>query len=229
MNILIIEDELHLQEALAASLKKEGYQTDCASDGISGLELALSDRYDVILLDLMLPGLGGYQVLKQLRREKTESAVIILSAKSELEDKIAGLDFGADDYLTKPFQMKELFARIRAVTRRHGEVVRDELVFQDLYLNIRTFTLSSSATSHTLTLGSKEFQLMEYLMRNPKQVISRSRITEKIWGYDSEVEYNNVDVYISFLRKKLKHTGAHVEIRAVRGIGYTLQEAGADL
>lgn len=229
MNILVIEDELHLKEALTAALRKEGYPTDSASDGISGLELALSSRYDVIILDLMLAGMDGYQVLQQIRREKIGSAVIILSAKSELEDKITGLDFGADDYLTKPFQMKELFARIRAVTRRHGEVVRDELVFCDLYLNIRTFTLSSSATSHTLTLGSKEFQLMEYLMRNPKQVISRSQITEKIWGYDSEVEYNNVDVYISFLRKKLKHTGAHVEIRAIRGIGYSLQEAGADL
>ncbi|MDO4345586.1 MAG: response regulator transcription factor [Eubacteriales bacterium] len=229
MNILVIEDEYRLAEALTESLKKEGYQADAACDGNAGLDLALSGRYDVIILDLMLPGMDGYQVLKHLRKEKVRSATIILSAKSELDDKIAGLDCGADDYLTKPFQMKELFARIRAVTRRQGEICEDILSFGGLSLNIRTFVLSSQATSHTLTLGAKEFQLLEYLMRNPRQVISRSQITEKIWGYDSEVEYNNVDVYISFLRKKIRHTKACVEIKAVRGVGYCLQEAGGAL
>lgn len=230
MNILVIEDEYSLAEALTAALRKEGYQVDSARDGQKGLELALSNLYDVLILDLMLPKMDGYQVLKNLRREHVDSAVIILSAKSELDDKITGLDYGADDYLTKPFQMKELFARIRAVLRRRGgELLEDTLNVADLFLNPRTLTLSSSETGHTVQLGAKEFQVLEYLMRNARQIISKEQITEKVWGYDSELEYNNVEVYISFLRKKIRYTGAKAEIKAVRGIGYCLQEEGGPL
>ena len=221
MKILLVEDEVALAEALSEILKRNKYSVDMVHDGEDGLEYALTDLYDCIILDIMLPKMNGIDVLRLLRKKHINTPVLLLTAKSEVEDKINGLDSGADDFLTKPFVSGELLARVRALTRRRGEVVTDEFTFGDIALNKSTFSLSREGQFVKLSL--KEYQIMEMMMVNPKQLIPKERFIEKIWGYESDVEYNNVEVYISFLRKKLGAIGSGVTIKTARGIGYYLE------
>ncbi|MGI6721848.1 MAG: response regulator transcription factor [Anaerovoracaceae bacterium] len=229
MKILVVEDEDGLREALEYTLKKEGYLVDTAARGDLGYDLMTTGLYDLVILDIMLPGMDGIEVLKKLRRNDDPTPVILLTARSELEDKITGIDSGADDYITKPFAMPELLARIRMVSRRRGNDKAPDMSIhgRDIFLNTATFELCSDENGRTIKLTAKEYQIMEFLMRNTGQILSREQITEKVWGYDSEAEYNNVDVYISFLRKKMAFVGTDAKIRAVRGVGYEFQEDGS--
>lgn len=222
MRILIVEDEYSLADAVTAILKKEQYFVDAVYDGRDGLDYALSGIYDLILLDIMLPKMNGLDVLKEIRKNNISTPVMLLTAKSEIDDKIKGLDCGADDYLTKPFNKGELLARVRALTRRKGEIPSNELAFGDIVLNQSTYELSCGTQS--LKLGAKEFRIMQMLMYAPKNIISKDEFIEKIWGYDSEAEYNSIEVYISFLRKKLGAIKSTVQIKASRGIGYYIEE-----
>ena len=222
MRILIVEDEYSLADAVTAILKKEQYFVDAVYDGRDGLDYALSGIYDLILLDIMLPKMNGLDVLKEIRKNNISTPVMLLTAKSEIDDKIKGLDCGADDYLTKPFNKGELLARVRALTRRKGEIPSNELAFGDIILNQSTYELSCGTLS--VKLGAKEFRIMQMLMFAPKNIISKDEFIEKIWGYDSEAEYNSIEVYISFLRKKLGAIKSTVQIKASRGIGYYIEE-----
>ena len=219
MRILLVEDEIHLAQALTEILKKNTYNADAVYDGKSGLEFARSGVYDLIILDIMLPKMTGIEVLRNLRADKNSVPVLMLTAKDEIEDKVAGLDYGADDYMTKPFSTDELLARVRALLRRKGEVIDDEVTFGDISLKVKKNELASGGNQVKLSL--KEFQIMELLMYNPEQILTKERMIDKIWGGDSEAEYNNVEVYISFLRKKLQFLGARTEIKTVRGAGYS--------
>ncbi len=221
MKILIVEDEIHLAQALQEILEKQGYSVDAVHDGQTGLAYAQDDVYDLILLDIMLPKMNGIEVLKHLRDVKISTPILMLTAKDDVEDKVTGLDCGADDYLTKPFATKELLARARALLRRKGEVVGDTVPYGDIELNLKKNSLDCKGESVSLPL--KEFQIMELLIYNPEQILSKERIIDKIWGGDSDAEYNNVEVYISFLRKKLQFLETKVEIRTIRGVGYALE------
>lgn len=222
MNILVVEDEYQLSEVLVALLTQNGYNVDSVGDGVSGEDYAMSGIYDAIVLDIMLPKKNGLDVLQSIRAKKNSTPVLLLTAKSDVEDKIKGLDTGADDYLTKPFVSGELLARIRALTRRKDEFIGDELSFGDISLNSRTHELSSIGNS--VKLGAKEYHIMEILLQNREQIIEKETFIEKIWGFDSSAEYNAIEVYVSFLRKKLKAIKSSTEIKAVRGVGYVLSK-----
>ena len=222
MKILLVDDERQLTDALSVLLKQNNYSVDCAYDGEEGLDLALSDIYDVIVLDIMMPKLNGIEVLKRLRQNNVSTPVLMLSAKSELDDKILGLNLGADDYMTKPFSTKELLARIKALLRRKSIFTGDSLTFGDITLDRDTIKLICG--EHSIALGKKEFQILELLMLNKGKSVDKEKLIEKIWGYDSEAEYNNIEVYISFIRKKLAAIGSVSEIKAIRGLGYTLEK-----
>lgn len=223
MRILIVEDEIHLAEALTQILKKHHYSVDAVHDGLAGLDNALSGIYDLLLLDIMLPEMDGITVLKKLRSKGISTPVILLTAKGEISDKITGLDYGADDYVAKPFSTEELLARIRAALRRKGEVMpEDGLRFGDI--DLHTGTLKLTCKGKELKLILKESELLELLMTRKSAVTSKEQIIEKLWGFDSEVEHNNVEVYISFLRKKLTFLQAAVRITTLRGVGYVLEE-----
>ena len=222
MKLLVVEDEVQLADALTEILKRNMYSVDTVYNGIDGLDNALTGVYDCIILDIMLPGMNGLEVLSNLRAEKVNTPVLLLTARSEVEDKINGLDCGADDYLTKPFVTGELLARVRAMTRRKGEILDEgKMDFNGLRLNKNTCALSWQGSDVKLSL--KEYQIMELLIANPRQILPKERIIEKIWGYESDVEYNNIEVYISFLRKKLSSISAPVQIKTARGIGYSLE------
>ena len=222
MRILVVEDEIQLADALSEILRRNMYTVDTSYDGIDGLDNAMSGVYDCIILDIMLPGMNGFEVLKKLRKEKISTPVLLLTAKSEIEDKINGLDSGADDYLTKPFVTGELLARVRALTRRKGEIIdENKLDYNGLELNKNTCSVIWEGNDVKLSL--KEYQIMELLISTPHQILPKERIIEKIWGYESDVEYNNIEVYISFLRKKLSVISAPVQIKTARGIGYSLE------
>ncbi len=222
MKLLVVEDEMQLADALTEILKRNMYSVDTAYDGIAGLDNALTGLYDCIILDIMLPGMNGLDVLRNMRAAKIHTPVLLLTARSEVEDKIKGLDIGADDYLTKPFVTGELLARVRALTRRKGEIVNEnKMDFNGLALQKNTCSISWGGNDVKLSL--KEYQIMELLIANPKQILPKERIIEKIWGYESDVEYNNIEVYISFLRKKLAVISAPVQIKTARGIGYSLE------
>ena len=224
MKILIIEDEEGLREALIRTLSGEGYLADGAKDGDEGYTLICTGLYDLVLLDIMLPVYDGLEVLRRIRNQGLDVPVILLTARSTVEDKVGGMDLGADDYLTKPFAMPELLARIRTVSRRGtGSSTDCRLRSGDLILDTQTYTLSCSGNSRSVRLGAKEYQLMEYMMRNTDQVLSREQITQRVWGYDTDAEYNNVDVYVSFLRKKIKFVQSNAKISPVRGVGYELE------
>ena len=226
MRILLVEDEEYMAQAVAQVLEKNNYTVDLAHDGEYGLDCALSGIYDIIILDIMLPGRSGLEILKTLRQEKIAVPVLLLTAKSETEDKVTGLDLGADDYLTKPFEMQELLARLRVLARRKQEItVQIGYEFGDVLLNPYTLSLFCGSQSFKLTL--KESQLLEMLMDARGGVISKDRIIEKVWGFDSEAEDRHVEIYISFLRKKLKALGANTSIETVRGIGYALRAGRA--
>ncbi len=214
-----------LRAALKKELEDEGWKTDAAADGREGLDMILTGIYDLVVLDIMLPEIDGLEVLRRIRSKGMTTPVILLTALDGVDDKIRGMDGGADDYLTKPFDARELMARVRMVLRRHGGNAADnDLHLGSLTLGCDTCLLSDSESGRSVRLGGREFQLMEYLMRNHSRVLTRDMITEKIWGFDSDAEYNNVEVYISFLRKKLSYIGTDVHIRAVRGVGYILEK-----
>ncbi|QJD86627.1 response regulator transcription factor [Cohnella herbarum] len=223
MRILIVEDEVHLAEALSQILKKHHYSVDAVHDGQSGLDNALSGIYDLLLLDIMLPEVDGITILKTIRSQGISAPVILLTAKGEISDKITGLDYGADDYVAKPFSTDELLARIRAALRRKGEVIpEDSLKFGDIELN--TGNLKLACEGKELKLILKESELMELLITRKTAITSKEQIIEKLWGFDSEVEHNNVEVYISFLRKKIAFLNSSVRINTIRGVGYVLEE-----
>lgn len=223
MKVLLVEDSYMLADTLASALKQEHFLVDVAHNGLDGYDMASSGVYDAAVIDLMLPQLNGYEILKKLRQEKNSIPILVLSAKSELDDKVLAFEYGADDYLTKPFEIKELIMRILALSRRKGEVQGNVLNCGNLNLDLRTCTMTNSETQQSVQLAGKEFQLMEYFLNNQNQIISREQIIERIWGFNSNSEYNNVEVYVSFLRKKISFIHANMRIRAVRGIGYTVE------
>ena len=222
MRVLIIEDEVRLASTLQDLLDMNGYTADVCHDGESGLDNALSGIYDVVLLDVMLPKMDGFTVLRNLRSAGNAVPVLMLTARSELSDRVEGLDCGADYYLTKPFEPRELLACIRALTRRQPELRSSDAVeFGDLKLDKSSFTLSCGDRS--LRLSRKEFDMMELLMRNRDMVLTKETLLLKIWGYESDAEDNNVEVYVSFLRKKLDHLRSKVKIKTIRMVGYCLE------
>ncbi len=221
MRLLLAEDEKELSDALVAILKHNNYSVDAVYDGEEALHYLEAQEYDGVILDIMMPKMDGLTVLQKIRQQGNPVPVLMLTAKTGIDDRVMGLDSGADDYLGKPFAMKELLARIRAMTRRRTECLQTTLQFGNLKLNPATFELTSPKAS--LRLANKEFQMMEILMSNPGLIISTERFMEKIWGYDSETEINVVWVYISYLRKKLAHLEANVEIKAIRNQGYSLE------
>lgn len=221
MKLLLAEDEIAMSEAVVDILTYHKYSVDAVYNGEDALHYARSQRYDGLILDIMMPKLDGLSVLKQLRQEGNSTPVLLLSAKSEVEDRICGLDSGADDYLPKPFVMGELLSRVRAMLRRRESYTPDVLRLSDLELDQRRFTLSTSAG--TCALSRLEYQLMELLMRNPGITFSADMLLERVWGCDSDTEIGSVWVYISYLRKKLAALDADVEIRSKRGLGYSLE------
>ena len=222
MRILLAEDERSLSRAVVALLEKNNYSADAVYDGAEALEYLAAENYDAVILDIMMPKMDGLTVLRKLRERGSHVPVLMLTAKSEVEDKVAGLDTGANDYLTKPFATAELLARIRVMTRTQNTQTDSRLSFGNVVLDQTTFELSAPGGS--IRLANKEYQMIELLMRNPRQVIPTERFLEKIWGYDSDVEVNVVWVYISYLRKKLAALHANVQIKATRNTGYSLEE-----
>ncbi len=226
MKILLVEDERRMAEAEAEVLRQENYDVDVCYDGDSGLDAILSGIYDAVILDVMLPKRDGFSVIREARREGLRTPVLMLTAKSELADKVSGLDAGADDYLTKPFMVEEFLARVRALCRRNMPAMSagdGRLHAGDLSLDLATAMLSCTATGQEIRLGEKELHLMEYLIEKQGSIVPREKIALKVWGYESNAEYNNVEVYISFTRKKLAFIGSGMEIKAVRGLGYELR------
>ena len=222
MRVLIVEDEVRLAATLQDLMDLDGYAADVCHDGESGLDNALSGIYDVVILDVMLPKMDGFSVLRQLRASGSAVPVLMLTARSELSDRVSGLDQGADYYLTKPFEPKELMACVRALGRRQPELRNtDQIQCADLTLEKSAFTLSCGERS--VRLSRREFDMMELLMLNQKQVITKESLLLKIWGYESDAEDNNVEVYISFLRKKLDHLHSQVRIKTIRMVGYCLE------
>ena len=221
MNILIVDDEKQLVSAVKTILKQNNYSVDGAYDGEEGLDFATSGIYDLIILDIMMPKIDGLTLLKILRSKKIDTPILLLTARSEVNDKIVGLNLGADDYLTKPFNTEELLARIKALLRRKDNFTGNLLSFNDIVLDRDTFKVSCKDSS--MALGKKEFQILELLMLSNNKTIDKERIIEKIWGFDSEAEYNTVEVYVSFLRKKLLAIGSKMQIKSIRGIGYILE------
>ncbi len=222
MRLLLAEDEKELSRALIAILARNNYSVDAVYDGEEALSYLNSNNYDGAILDIMMPKMNGLSVLRQIRSQGNPIPILLLTAKSEIDDKVEGLDAGANDYLTKPFAAKELLARIRAMTRENTGAVNSSLQMGNLSLDLASFTLSSPSGS--VRLANKEFQMLEMLMGNPGQLISSERFFERIWGYDSEVEINVVWVYISYLRKKLTTLNANIQIKAARNAGYFLEE-----
>ncbi len=221
MRILLAEDERSLSKAVVALLEKNNYSVDAVYDGDEALEYIEAGNYDAVILDIMMPKRDGISTIREMRARGCNIPVLILSAKSEVDDKVLGLDSGANDYLTKPFSVKELLARLRAMTRKGDGQLDSTLKLGNLVLDLATYELS--ARDGSLKLANKEFQMMEMLMRNPGHLISTERFMEKIWGYDSDAEINVVWVYISYLRKKLIKIGADVIIKAHRNSGYSLE------
>lgn len=221
MRLLIAEDEKSLSKALTVILEKNNYSVDAAYDGEEALDYLEMGRYDGVILDIMMPKMDGLTVLKKLRAKGNAVPVLMLTAKSEIDDRVTGLDCGANDYLTKPFDTKELLARIRAMTRVHAVTQSSVLTMGNISLDRTTFELSSPTGS--FRLANKEFQVMELLMCNPKQLISTELMMEKIWGFDSDAEINVVWAYISYLRKKLTALNADIKIKASRNAGYSLE------
>lgn len=221
MHILIVEDEVRLAEALNQIMLENKYLTDVAYDGETGLEYAMSGLYDLIILDVMIPKLNGFELVRKLRANKNTVPVLLLTARDEITDKVTGLDCGADDYMTKPFSPIELLARIRALSRRQGDVIMDELTFADLNLNLSNYSLSCGVKR--VHLGYKEYEVLKLLMSNVKMVLPKEDIIVKVWGVESGAEDNNVEAYISFLRKKFFFIGSKVTIGTVRKVGYRLE------
>lgn len=223
MRILVVEDEVSLAELILDRLKSEKYTVDLSFDGEDGLYNALMGIYDLIILDIMLPKINGIEILKKIREEKIDSKIIMLTAKSELDDKLLGFSNGANDYVTKPFHMDELVARVNAQLRITS-TIKDYIEFSDIKLNIKTSNLICTKTNEEINIINKEFLLLEYFMNNPNQIISKEQIYDKVWGMDNDSISNNLEAYLSFIRKKLKLIGSTVNIKAVRGLGYKMED-----
>ena len=223
MRLLLVEDEKRMAQALCEILRLEKYEVDHYANGLDGLAAVESGIYDLVILDVMLPGMNGYEIAKAVRSKGIKTPILMLTAKAELDDKVTGLDSGADDYLTKPFMTKELLARLRALGRRVLGTADGALAFGDIALDTATLTLSCVRNGQNVRLSEKEYHILEYFIANSGQVLTREQFAVKIWGFESEAEYNNVEVYMSFTRKKLDFVGAKTEIKAVRGVGYELR------
>ncbi|MDD2956295.1 MAG: response regulator transcription factor [Oscillospiraceae bacterium] len=222
MRVLIVEDEERLAQALCQIMGEQKYAAEAVYDGKDGLDYALSGQYDVIVLDVMLPKMNGFEVVRELRARKVATPVLLLTAKDDVTDKVNGLDCGADDYMTKPFSPEELLARVRALSRRQGDVVLEEMAFGDLTLNLSTHILTRGAKS--VNLGFKEFEVLRLLMANPRAIVPKEDMITKVWGTESGAEDNNVEAYVSFLRKKFFFLGSKASIGTVRKVGYRLEE-----
>ena len=224
MRVLLVEDDRKLSAAICKLLEKERITADPVYDGNDGLDWALSTEYDAIILDVMLPGMDGFTVLRELRKAKIASPVLMLTARTSLEDRLTGLDSGADYYLPKPFESAELISCLHAITRRGTRAPMMTLTCGDIALDQKDGKLKNTENAQEIKLGAKEYQLMELFLRNPGQILAKETIQERVWGLESEAEYNNLEVYVSFLRKKLSFIGSRMKIKATRGVGYTLEE-----
>ena len=223
MKILIIEDEYNLADAIASMLKSKKYSVEIKTDGEDGLEEALTDIYDLIILDVMLPHKNGFEILKELRTEKINAKILMLTAKNTIDDKMIGFNNGADDYLTKPFHMEELLARVNVQLRKNNNTENDILELGDITLNIKSMELCNKNEDHKVKIIGKEFQLLELFMNNPNQVIEKEQLFVKIWGYDTECDINTLEAYVSFIRKKLKLIKSKINLKAIRNMGYVLE------
>ena len=225
MRILVVEDEETIADIIATKLRALRYEVDTSYDGEDGLYNALSNIYDLIVLDIMLPQINGLDILKAIKERDISAKVIMLTAKSELEDKLKGFDIGADDYVTKPFHIEELLARVNVQLRNTGNTkIKDILEYSDLSLNMRTSILTCKRTNESINIPYREFLLLEYFMNNKEQIISKEQIYDKVWGIDTDYESNNLEAYLSFLRKKIKIIGSKVNIKAVRNLGYKMEK-----
>lgn len=224
MRILLVEDDRKLSAALCKLLEKERISVDPVYNGNDGLDWALSSEYDAVILDVMMPGMDGFSVLRSLRKEKNAVPVLMLTARSALEDRLAGLDSGADYYLSKPFESAELISCLRAITRRGDRAPIMSLSCGDLLLGQKDGKLKNTENGLDVKLGAKEYQLMELFLRNPGRILAKETLQERVWGLESDAEYNNLEVYVSFLRKKLAFIGSRMKIKATRGVGYALEE-----
>jgi len=223
MRVLLVEDEKNLSSAVCRLLSREHIVADPVYNGPDGLDCALSGGYDAIILDVMLPGMDGFAILNRVRAEGLKTPIMMLTARGDLQDRVRGLQGGADYYLPKPFQMEELIACLRAITRRGDGAPVMELAYGGVSLSEKDAKLQCDASGQSVKLGAKEYQLMELFLRNPARILPRETLIERVWGYDSDAEYNNLEVYVSFLRKKLSFIGAPVRLKATRGLGYSLE------
>ena len=221
MNVLVVEDERNLADAIVKILEDEGYNAEATYDGKAGLTCAKSGLYDAIVLDVMLPGMSGYDVVNKMRHAGVSTPVLMLTARTSTEDKVCGLDSGADDYMTKPFEAPELLARLRALTRRRGDVLIDEIKFADIRLDLNTHDLSCAEKS--VHLSGKEFEVLSILMGSSSRVVSKQDLLTRVWGTDGEASENSVEAYVSFIRKKLSHIGSKVQVTTLRMLGYRLE------
>lgn len=221
MNVLVVEDERNLADAIVKILEDEGYNAEATYDGKAGLTCAKSGLYDAIVLDVMLPGMSGCDVVNKMRHAGVSTPVLMLTARTSTEDKVRGLDSGADDYMTKPFEAPELLARLRALTRRRGDVLIDEIKFADIRLDLNTHDLSCGEKS--VHLSGKEFEVLSILMGSSSRVVSKQDLLTRVWGTDGEASENSVEAYVSFIRKKLTHIGSKVQVTTLRMLGYRLE------
>jgi len=228
VRILLVEDEIHLSDALVYTLKKNNYIIDAAFDGIEGQRMAETAVYNVIILDRMLPGKEGLQVLRDLRKQKITTPVLILTAKDLIQDRVEGLDSGADDYLIKPFSKDELLARIRALGRRYTDEISNEELKVG-FLSFHPLKGEIKVNEEVIKLTSKESQILEIMLKNEDIVITKEQLLDRIWGFQSDVELNNIEVYISYLRKKLAQANCGIVIETIRGSGYCLKEVSSDV
>ena len=224
MRVLLVEDDRKLSAAVCTLLEKERITVDPVYNGTDGLDWALGGGYDAVILDVMLPGIDGFSVLREMRKEKIATPVLMLTARAALEDRLTGLDSGADYYLPKPFESAELISCLHAITRRGDRAPMMSLSSGDLLLSEKDGKLRNTENGQDVKLGAKEYQLMELFLRNPAQILEKETIQERVWGLDSEAEYNNLEVYVSFLRKKLAFIASRTVIRATRGVGYSLED-----
>lgn len=226
MNILVIEDERRLADAICHIIRSDGYNADAAYDGIDGLERARSGDYDAAVVDVMLPGIDGFEIVRRLRHDGSTLPVMMLTARTATSDKVTGLDIGADDYLTKPFESDELIARVRALTRRRGEVEVDETSVGDVVVDMGSREMTCAGTGKSVTLSQREFDVLRMLIRAKDRPVPKQALLNRVWGCDSDVRENSVEAYMSFLRKKLRHIGSSVGIETIRSLGYRLTAQG---
>ena len=222
MLILLVEDGISLSNALKKILEQNGFSVDAVYDGLSAVDYAEDNSYDLIILDIMLPQMDGFEVIRTLRNDRIDTPVLMLTAKSTMSDKVSGLNYGADDYMTKPFNVEELLARVGALTRRKGSVIVNMLTYKDISLNVNSATLTCK--NESVQLSRKEFEVLKVFLYNPTMTVTNDMLINKVWGMESEATYNNVEVYISFLRKKLKYLDSDVSIKKIHKLGYRLED-----